>query len=206
MTNNMNITFEQSDDPQACQTNETVYLQYSRDPVRTPFQWDDTDSAGFSTNLTTWLPIHKDYKTTNLKIQKEADKSTFKLYKKLIELRKASHVLQMGNYSTVALSTNLFGFTRTMEGEKSIAVFVNLGAAAIKGNLSALMGNDYASGLKGQVFVVNSNSKLEIGDWIENLEEIDIAQYEALVLEVSSATKLAISLLMIVCSLFKFIF
>lgn len=38
MTDNRAITWLQTDDPQACQTNETVFQQYTRDPVRTPFQ------------------------------------------------------------------------------------------------------------------------------------------------------------------------
>lgn len=38
MTDNREITWKETDDPAACQTNETVYQLYSRDPVRTPFQ------------------------------------------------------------------------------------------------------------------------------------------------------------------------
>lgn len=38
MTDNRDITWGETDDPAACQTNETVYQLYSRDPVRTPFQ------------------------------------------------------------------------------------------------------------------------------------------------------------------------
>lgn len=38
MTDNRDITWAETDDPAACQTNETVYQLYSRDPVRTPFQ------------------------------------------------------------------------------------------------------------------------------------------------------------------------
>jgi hypothetical protein len=38
MTDNRDITWAETDDPNACQSNETVYQLYSRDPVRTPFQ------------------------------------------------------------------------------------------------------------------------------------------------------------------------
>lgn len=38
MTNNNDITWEETDDRSACQTNRSVYHLYSRDPVRTPFQ------------------------------------------------------------------------------------------------------------------------------------------------------------------------
>lgn len=72
MTDNRAITWEETDDPQACQTNETVFQDFTRDPVRTPFQWDDTPNAGFSTAERTWLPVHANYQTRNLKAQKEA--------------------------------------------------------------------------------------------------------------------------------------
>ncbi|CAH0749326.1 unnamed protein product [Diatraea saccharalis] len=58
--------------------NET-YMLYSRDPARTPYHWDDTTSAGFSTNETTWLPVAEDYPELNLKKQKEAERSHFKV-------------------------------------------------------------------------------------------------------------------------------
>lgn len=40
------IPWNQTVDPAACNTNETVFHTYSRDPVRTPFPWDDGVSAG----------------------------------------------------------------------------------------------------------------------------------------------------------------
>lgn len=40
------ISWQNTVDPQACNTNETVYNDVSRDPARTPFQWDSSTSAG----------------------------------------------------------------------------------------------------------------------------------------------------------------
>ena len=207
MTDNKNITFEETDDPQACQVGEDEYLDYSRDPVRTPFQWDDTDFAGFSeTTDKTWLPVHENYRVVNLKAQKEADKSTFKLYQSMIKLRKENHVLQVGGYEGKVLNSSLFGFTRTFKDYDTVAVFVNLGEETTVDLKSLINESDLPAKTKVTVLLANNNSTLVAGDNVENFESIKLGPYDAIVLEVSSATKLAISMLLIVCSVIKFLF
>lgn len=207
MTDNRDITFEESDDPQARQTNESVYMLYTRDPVRTPFQWDDTDFAGFSDTTTrTWLPVHKNYKEVNLKRQKEAAKSTFKLYQALIDLRKKNHVLAIGGYESKAISENLFGFMRTLKDYNTIAVFINLGGATTARLKDLMDPEDYSSKAKAKILIVNNNSTLIVGEMVGDVEKIQLGPYDAVVLEVSSAAKLAISMLLLVCSFIKFIF
>lgn len=206
MTNNMDIPFEDSDDPQARQTNETVYMLYSRDPVRTPFQWDDTKWAGFSnTTGRTWLPVHENYKTLNLKAQKEAKRSTFKLYKSLIELRNKNHVLQIGGYESKAVSEDVFGFIRTLRDHHTVAVFVNLGEATTVSLEDLFDEDEFSNETKAKVLIVTSDSTLEVGNNVD-VRKITLGAYDAVVLEVSSATKLAISLLFVACSLIKLIF
>ena len=64
MTNNMNITFEETQDPSGKRCGPDHYQECSRDPVRTPLQWNSNDpTAGFSSNSSahTWLPINADY-------------------------------------------------------------------------------------------------------------------------------------------------
>lgn len=41
----------------------------SRDPQRSPLQWNADTNAGFNekTNLT-WLPLHPDYETVNVEV------------------------------------------------------------------------------------------------------------------------------------------
>ena len=40
------ISWEDSVDPQACNANKDTYYSYSRDPARTPYQWDASNKAG----------------------------------------------------------------------------------------------------------------------------------------------------------------
>lgn len=42
------LSWKDTVDPQACRTNESYFQTVSRDPARTPFQWDDSVSAGNS--------------------------------------------------------------------------------------------------------------------------------------------------------------
>lgn len=62
------------------QGNESNYMEFSRDPARTPFHWDNSTNAGFSTGNHTWLPIAQDYMELNLAKQKEDDRSHYKVY------------------------------------------------------------------------------------------------------------------------------
>ena len=62
--------------------------RYSRDNARVPFQWDDSENAGFTTG-TAWLPVSEDYPSINLHHQSADPDSVFHFYKKLIALRKS---------------------------------------------------------------------------------------------------------------------
>lgn len=41
-----NFSWAETVDPKACNTNPDVYQKYTRDPARTPFQWNDDFNAG----------------------------------------------------------------------------------------------------------------------------------------------------------------
>lgn len=205
MVDNNKITWAQTEDPQACATNTSFFMNVSRDPVRTPFQWDSTTSAGFSTNTSTFLPVHEDYAKNNLKMQMEADKSTFKLYQSLIKLRKSSHTLMHGGLTTKVVKDKVFGFYRTLAEHNTIAVFVNLGAETKVSLKDLLHEDDWSDDVKGKLLIVNNNSKLKVGDNVSP-EDITLGEYDAIVLEVSSASKLAISALLIFVALIKYFF
>ncbi|MCC8153547.1 MAG: DUF3459 domain-containing protein, partial [Tannerellaceae bacterium] len=66
-----------------------------RDKCCTPMQWNDSSYAGFS-RATPWLPVHPDYKTDNVRIQKGDDNSIWNYYRQLIRLRRNYPVLQSG--------------------------------------------------------------------------------------------------------------
>lgn len=46
MEDKLDISWKETQDPQACNAGEEHYKEHSRDPNRTPFQWDNTTNAG----------------------------------------------------------------------------------------------------------------------------------------------------------------
>ena len=64
-----------------------VVNRFSRDNARSPFQWDSTPNAGFSSG-TPWLPVNANYTRINLEAQKKDPDSVWNFYRALIELRK----------------------------------------------------------------------------------------------------------------------
>ncbi|CAO1440858.1 unnamed protein product [Diamesa hyperborea] len=125
---NVNISWADTLDPQACHTNPEIYHQNSRDPARTPFPWDDTKNAGFSTADKTWLPVGTNYLTVNVKAQQTATNSHLKIFMKLTTLRKQP-VLRTGTYQGVlSNSDNVFMYKREVSGSIAI-VILNFGTS-----------------------------------------------------------------------------
>ena len=86
-------------------------LNLSRDPARTPMQWDDSEQAGFTTGKP-WLRLAKDYKRHNVENQKEEPLSMLHLYKRLIKLRQEEPALTTGKYIPDYANRQLISYLR----------------------------------------------------------------------------------------------
>lgn len=69
---------------------EALHLieKYGRDNARTPFQWDGSENAGF-TSGTPWLRVNPNYTEINLAAEKDDPDSVYQYYKALSSLRKS---------------------------------------------------------------------------------------------------------------------
>lgn len=76
------------------------YPEYSRDGCRAPMQWDSSQHAGFS-SVEPWLPVHKEYKITNVSKQSHEEHSLLAIYQALITLRRQQQALRLGRYVPV---------------------------------------------------------------------------------------------------------
>lgn len=84
---NGKVTWEETVDTQGCSSSPQTYESYSRDPERTPYQWDASSNAGFTEGDHTWLPVAANYKESNALSQSRAPRSHLQLFKTLIRLR-----------------------------------------------------------------------------------------------------------------------
>ena len=95
-----------------------------RDNARTPMQWDDTASAGFTTG-TPWIKVGPDYETVNAKNEMADPDSVYNYYKKLIHLRKEKDIMVYGTYELLDPEDEaLYVYTRTL-GDQKLLVMCN---------------------------------------------------------------------------------
>ena len=93
----------------------------SRDPYRTPMQWDDSKNAGFTTGAP-WLRLSDNYQKLNVKVQQDDPDSMLALYKRLIALRKEEPALHSGLYRPVYSDKQLVSYEREAEGKRFLII------------------------------------------------------------------------------------
>lgn len=106
------ISWKDTVDPSACNTNSSIYERFSRDPERTPFQWSSDADAGFSNASKTWLPISKDYKLVNVEQQRKQPLSHLNIVIQLMKLRRQVLTLQLGATEVKAVNRAVLGVKR----------------------------------------------------------------------------------------------
>lgn len=94
----------------------------SRDPCRTPMQWNNDTHAGFST-VQPWLRIDENYVRYNVRSQRQDENSLLWLYKRLIALRHEHAALCTGDYKPVYADMQLLVYIRQhKEGDRFLVV------------------------------------------------------------------------------------
>ncbi len=68
----------------------------SRDNARTPYQWDATENAGFSTGKP-WIKVNPKYKEINLEADRASEDSIFAFYQELIKMRREDPAIIEGD-------------------------------------------------------------------------------------------------------------
>lgn len=117
------IPVEEIQDPQGLNMPDK---NLSRDPCRTPMQWNDKENAGFS-DAEPWLRLDHAYRRNNVKVQRADPHAMLSFYKRLIAYRQKEPSLQTGSYQLVAADRQMLAYMRYAEGEKAFLIVLNLG-------------------------------------------------------------------------------
>jgi alpha-glucosidase len=96
----------------------------SRDPYRTPMQWDASPAAGFTAGEP-WLPVAEDHSSLNVEAQRDDPDSMLTLHHRLLELRRREPALSVGDYLPVPCEGSLLAYVREA-GEDRFLVVLNL--------------------------------------------------------------------------------
>lgn len=109
----------------------------ARDNGRTPFQWDASRNAGFTTG-TPWLRVNPNHATVNV-VSEEADPhSPLNYFKSLVRVRKATPALIYGTYRLLdPENPDVYAYTRTL-GNETYLVVLNFHAHDATTNLAGV--------------------------------------------------------------------
>ncbi|XP_052892699.1 maltase A1-like [Anopheles moucheti] len=188
MEDNDGISWKQTQDPLGCSTNGTVFARYSRDPARTPFQWDASNEwAGFTSTSAQvktepWLPVNGNYALLNLAREKSSNRSMYHLYRGLIRWHQQSVTLRYGSYQSFVLPNNVFAVLRSLLGEKEYATVLNGNSHAVTFNLSRV--HRYAT--RSKIAFTSPEGSYEVDECMKDVTNIALGAYEAVILELSS--------------------
>jgi alpha-glucosidase len=89
----------------------TLHPKLSRDPERTPMQWQAGPGAGF-TRGEPWLPIAADADRRNVALQREDPHSLLQLYREILALRRAEPALHAGRFERLAAPEGVLAYER----------------------------------------------------------------------------------------------
>lgn len=131
----LDISWEDSVDPAACNSNPDIYEQFTRDPARTPFQWSNTANAGFTDGQKTWLPVNPNYKDINVETENAQTKSHLNVYKQMSQLRQTK-TIQNGGIQYGNVGDNILAIKRSLPGEKTYILLANVLDNSISGDVT----------------------------------------------------------------------
>ncbi len=136
----------------------------ARDNGRTPFQWDDTPNAGFST-AQPWLKVNPNYVYLNAAAQEKDPQSVLNYFRSLVKLRKNELALVYGKYTLLDSKNNsVYAYTREWDGRKVLVLL----------NFTAKNANVYTG-------VDLSKAKVLLGNYSSVLSGVQLRPYEAVV-------------------------
>ncbi|XP_064608495.1 maltase 2-like [Liolophura sinensis] len=180
---NIELSYDDTQDPFGRFYGPERYREVSRDPVRSPMQWNHSYQSGFTTASKPWLPIHPMYTVLNVESQSRAKSpSHLKLYRQLAVLREEA-AFELGSFEYVLVNDNIFSFVRRVDGQPAYFVAINFGHSVAM--------EDFRSGAdatEGEVVFTTGNFQhhiYEVGQELE-LENIVLNPGQGIVMRLKN--------------------
>jgi oligo-1,6-glucosidase len=102
--------------------------RFSRDNSRTPFQWDATANAGFTTGKP-WIGVNPNYSTLNVAAEDKDSSSVLNHFRRAMAVRQKHPVLVYGQYQLLdAANPHIYAYTRTL-GKERVLVVLNFSSS-----------------------------------------------------------------------------
>lgn len=166
------IPFDEVQDPQGLNMPDK---NLSRDPARTPMQWDNSELAGFS-SVKPWLRLSSTCKRVNVATEKDDPFSNLSLYRKLIQLRQSEPSLMSGDYKPLYADQQALAYIRHQQGGKAFLIVLNLSHRPCYLHLKNAK-------INGRV-VLSISSELE-GEQVR--EQINLSGDDGMIIELNAA-------------------
>ncbi|XP_055845481.1 maltase A2-like [Episyrphus balteatus] len=154
----------------------------SRSYSRSPFQWTDEVSAGFSSSNETWLPVAEDYKIVNVKEQRKHPRSTLNIFKALQKLKNTpafKAFKDKNGFSYKPVNDNVFQIIRRNKHEE-YRFLMNFGDKVEK--VGKLISSWFNKNELVEYTVVSEKSHHHIGDKVK-LGKVTLMPVEGIVLK-----------------------
>ncbi len=95
----------------------------ARDHARTPMSFNDKANAGFNESHITWMKVCDNYKEVNVEKDLSSNKSIYRFYQYLINLKKNSQTLTFGLTKEYSHSNNkVIAYTRSKDNETYLII------------------------------------------------------------------------------------
>jgi oligo-1,6-glucosidase len=141
----------------------------ARDNGRTPFQWDNTANAGFSSGKP-WLKVNPNYTDVNVAAEEAKPDSPLNYFRKLTKLRKENLVLVYGKYTLLdADNESVYAYTRELNGKK-LLILLNFKEKEATANTGLDL----------------SKAKVILGNYAAPSTDGKLKPYEAVVMELAN--------------------
>ncbi|XP_071037397.1 maltase 1 isoform X2 [Parasteatoda tepidariorum] len=112
----------------------------SRDPMRTPMQWNCEKNAGFSTSDTPWLPVNTSCIFKNVEVERKDPFSFLNNFKKLITIREEPAIL-FSSLVYPVVNEKLFSVLRSVVGAKCFLLLLNMSSEPLRADMTTLSSN-----------------------------------------------------------------